>query len=179
MVEVARTLDLGCGMDKEPGAIGLDSNPRVKPDVLHDLDHVPYPFPDDFFDRVVCRNVIEHVEQPLRVLAELSRISRSGALIELSTPHFSSPDAFTDPTHLHALTSRSFDYLVPGTQLFDLSYGDVTFEKVSILLTFIDLPRGLQRIVPRLANRNLLRYERRWTYLFPAHQMLVKLRVVK
>jgi len=31
-------LDLGCGVKKHPGAIGMDRNPRSCPDVIADLD---------------------------------------------------------------------------------------------------------------------------------------------
>jgi len=45
-----KILDVGCGTNKHPGAIGLDYNPRTGADVIHDLNEVPYPFPDDEFD---------------------------------------------------------------------------------------------------------------------------------
>lgn len=174
-----RSLDLACGPTKALGAVGIDSNARVNPDVLHDLDSFPYPFADDSFDRIVCYNGIEHLAQPLEVLKEVARIAVNGAEVEIATPHFTSPDAYTDPTHRHALTSRSFDYLISGTELFMLDYADAAFEKVSVRVTFIDLPPVLSRVVSRAANGNLLRYERRWAYLFPAHQLLFNLRVVK
>jgi hypothetical protein len=40
----ARTLDVGCGINKYSGAIGIDRNPRSRADVLCDLDRFPYPF---------------------------------------------------------------------------------------------------------------------------------------
>ncbi len=173
------TLDLACGPRKSPGSIGIDSNPRARPDVLHDLDEFPYPFHDDSFDRVVCLNGMEHLREPLSVLAELARICCNGAIVEISTPHFTSPDAYTDPTHRHAFTSRSFDYLVPGTDLYDLRYAEVRYEKISVTVDFLDLTRITRCIIPRLANRDLLGYERHWAYLFPAHQLHFRLRVVK
>ena len=174
-----RVLDIACGQSKTPGAIGIDSNPRVAPDVLHDLDATPYPFADDSFDKIVCYNGIEHLARPLEVLQEISRIAVSGAIVEITTPHFTSPDAYTDPTHRHALTSRSFDYLIDGTDLFQLDYADAHFDKVSVHLSFINLPPILSRVIPWLANRDLLTYERRWAYLVPGHQLLFRLRVRK
>ena len=174
-----RVLDLACGPNKTPGSVGVDSNRRVNPDVVHDLDTFPYPFKDDSFDRIVCYNGIEHLADPLAVLRELARIGVDGALVEMSTPHFTSPDAYTDPTHRHALTSRSFDYLITGTQLAQLDYDDAHFEKVSVKIDFIGLPRILRGFVSRLANRDLLTYERRWAYIFPAHQLHFVLRVKK
>src|SRR5689334_21178817 len=62
-----KILDIGCGKHNTPGAVGMDSNPRSDADVLHDLDVVPYPFPDDEFDLVVGNQVIEHVTDVLAV----------------------------------------------------------------------------------------------------------------
>lgn len=42
--EDKRTLDVGCGLNKYPNAIGLDYNPKTAADVIHDLANVPYPF---------------------------------------------------------------------------------------------------------------------------------------
>ena len=60
-----KILDIGCGRHKTPGAIGLDSNPRSDADVIHDLDTIPYPFPDGEFDLIVGNQVIEHVADVL------------------------------------------------------------------------------------------------------------------
>ena len=35
-------LDVGCGIRKQPGAIGIDRNPASRPDVLVDLDQFPF-----------------------------------------------------------------------------------------------------------------------------------------
>jgi len=61
-----RVLDVGCGWNKTPGAIGIDSNPRAHADVIHDLGVLPYPFENDEFDEVVCRHVAEHVPDARR-----------------------------------------------------------------------------------------------------------------
>ena len=47
-----RILDVGCGVNKLAGAIGLDRNPASRADVLADLDHFPYPFRDSSFDKL-------------------------------------------------------------------------------------------------------------------------------
>ena len=59
-----KILDIGCGKHKTPGAVGLDSNPLTDADVIHDLDRVPYPFPDDEFDLVVYNMSFSHVVDP-------------------------------------------------------------------------------------------------------------------
>ncbi len=44
------TLDVGCGRNKYPGAIGIDRNRDTAADVICDLDRVPYPFREGRFD---------------------------------------------------------------------------------------------------------------------------------
>ena len=39
-------LDLGCKNEKSSGAIGVDIDPSVNPDVVHDFNVFPYPFKD-------------------------------------------------------------------------------------------------------------------------------------
>src|ERR1044072_2407421 len=73
-----RVLDIGCGPNKKPGAIGMDVNPRTAADVIHNLDNLPYPFADSEFDEVIGRHVIEHVRDPMAVMSELHRITRAG-----------------------------------------------------------------------------------------------------
>src|SRR3982074_1180852 len=74
-----RMLDVGCGWNKTPGAIGIDSNPKTHADVIHDLGAVPYPFADNEFDEIVCRHVAEHVPDVMAFVTELYRIAKPHA----------------------------------------------------------------------------------------------------
>src|SRR5215210_3102518 len=84
-----KILDVGCGRNKTPGAIGLDSNSRTDADVIHDLGDLPYPFSDDEFDEVIGNHVIEHVPDVMAFVSELYRIARPGGRIKILTPHYS------------------------------------------------------------------------------------------
>jgi len=110
----ARVLDIGCGTNKVPGAIGMDFNPRSVADVIHDLDDLPYPFADDEFDEVIGRHVIEHVREPMAVMCELHRITRNGGVVKLVAPHWTNPDFATDLAHRNHLNSYSFRNLTEG-----------------------------------------------------------------
>ena len=109
-----KILDVGCGQNKFPGAIGIDSNPRTQADVIHDLGQAPYPFPDNEFDEIICRHVIEHVPDVMMFVAELHRITKPGGRINLVTPHYSNPDWATDPTHRNHFNSYSFKSFCPA-----------------------------------------------------------------
>jgi SAM-dependent methyltransferase len=71
-------LDVGCRSAKIPGA------------VVHDLNVFPYPLKDSSFEHVVIQDVIEHVQDPIRVMEELHRILRPDGRPQLRTPPFSS-----------------------------------------------------------------------------------------
>ena len=75
-----RILDVGCGINKKAGAIGLDRNPASRADVLADLDHFPYPFRDSSFDGLQAIHVIEHVSDVIRSMEEFHRLVRDGAV---------------------------------------------------------------------------------------------------
>ena len=73
-----RILDVGCGINKKPGSIGLDRNPASRADVLADLDSFPYPFRDSSFDALQAVHVIEHVSDVIRSMEEFHRLVRAG-----------------------------------------------------------------------------------------------------
>jgi len=182
---IMKVLDLACGSAKTPGAIGIDSNPDSQADIIHDLDVFPYPFPDNEFDQILCRHGLEHLTNVIKVMEEVHRICRPGGLVHIAGPHFSSCDFYTDPTHRRAFTSRSMDYFVPGTQLFQFKYSHCQFRKRRVLITFFYQSPWLQpwkKIIQRLVNRSSSTqwsYERHLAYLCPAHQVIFELEVVK
>lgn len=44
------------------------------------------PFPDSYFDAVLARHVLEHVDNPQKVLSEIHRVSKKGALVTIAVP---------------------------------------------------------------------------------------------
>lgn len=54
------------------------------PDVVADLHDLP--LDDESFDFVLCTEVLEHVSEPERVVAEFSRVLRPGGRLLLTTP---------------------------------------------------------------------------------------------
>ena len=113
-----RILDIGCGNVKISGAVGLDISPDTQADVVHDLNIFPWPFPDQEFDFINCPDVIEHLDEIARVLEELHRLTKPGAVIRIRVPHFTSVHAFTDVTHKHFFSTQSFDYWSPTASLY-------------------------------------------------------------
>ena len=173
-------LDLGCGNRKRPDAVGIDSNPRTAADVVHDLNCFPYPFEDATFDEIYADNVIEHLAEPVRVMEELHRISRPGALVKVIVPYFRSKWAFIDPTHRHYFTMDSFTYFDPdhmNSRLYNYSMARFRTERVVFNET---IERGLLTAwVKRLANRWPGHYEAYLSHLYPLDDLSFYLRTIK
>jgi SAM-dependent methyltransferase len=143
-----RVLDIGCGLRKTPGAVGMDINPRTDADICHDLDDIPYPFDDSAFDEVVGVHVIEHLNDPMPVMAELHRIVRPGGTVRLVVPHWTNPDWATDLTHRSCLNSYSFRNLTESHAIFPFST-DVRFRQRRVRVTLLNLWRllGLECLI--------------------------------
>jgi SAM-dependent methyltransferase len=137
-----KILDVGCGQNKYPGAVGIDSNPRADADVIHDLGVLPYPFPDNEFDKIICRHVIEHVPDVMLFVSELHRITKPGGLISIVTPHYSNPDWPTDPTHRNHFNSYSFTCFMPDRTPFPF-YTTVELRPVRTYVSLANLWRAL------------------------------------
>lgn len=105
----AQALDVGCGMSKMPGAIGLDQFDLPGVDVVCDLN-ARWPFDDGCFSHVLFRHSIVHLHSLEAALREARRVSRIGGRIEIISPHFSSDNAFTDPTMNFSTGYRTMDY---------------------------------------------------------------------
>lgn len=101
-----RRLNLGCGEFRKDGYVNVDCFAVSEPDVRHDLDRLPYPFADDSFDLIEADHLLEHLEDPFKVMRELHRIAADGCRIKLRVPHFSR--GFT-----HAQHKRGFDVSFP------------------------------------------------------------------
>ena len=105
-----RVLDVGCGINKKAGAIGVDRNPASRADVIADLDRFPYPFRDSSFDALQAVHVIEHLSDVIRSMEEFHRLVRGGGEVLIVTPHYTDFSSFCDPTHRWHLNSFSMRY---------------------------------------------------------------------
>ena len=167
MQHTMRILNLGCGNNKGSDEIGVDIDPNSCADALCDLNCRPYPFKENSFEKVVSKQVFEHLDDIEAVLREICRISRKGARLIIEVPHFSCYLAYGDPTHKRAFSIFSFDKLAPRCGF-------------KIVMRRITFHRALRRYkVNFFANRFPRAYERFWTFMFPAEHLHFELEVVK
>lgn len=167
-------LDLGCGPNKIPGAFGVDIHPYPGVDLTLDLNHFPWPLETSRFHMIVARHVIEHVEQIVPFMKELHRVAAPGAKIYFETPHFSSLNSWSDPTHVRHLSSEwpnlfTTGYLAAQTGQFRLIESNVTFGK-----TWRGKLGGLIA-----GTRGLRKWEKSSAFVFPASDIVTLLEVVK
>lgn len=180
-----KILDVGCGRNKYPGAIGLDANPKTDADVIHDLGAFPYPFPDNEFDWVLGTHVVEHVPDVMGFISELHRITRPGGRIRLITPHYTNGDWQADLTHRNHLNSYSFQYFMKDRRLFPF-YTDLELKPVRIYVTLAGLWKalGLQFLVNLDQRWRGLRFTRKFwehylCYIFRGKDLYFDFEVVK
>lgn len=163
-----KVLDVGCGNKKREGSIGIDFNSRTKADVIHDLNQFPYPFESDFFDEVYIDNCLEHLNEPLKVMEEIYRISKPGAMIKVIVPYFRSVWAFIDPTHKHFFSVESFSYYDPDHYIcVRYDYTLARFKLAKLVFNETLANGWFKKILLLLANKWPLRYESYLSNLFP------------
>jgi SAM-dependent methyltransferase len=167
-------IDIGCGSSKFPGAVGLDVSGDTDADIVHDLDTFPYPIEDDSFDQLLLQDVIEHVSEPIRVFEELHRIGRTGARVQVRTPHFSSALAYGDPTHRHYLGVLAMRSLAEPRFA---HYTTVRFRLLSVRLDLWLPYRALG--LELFANHFPDIYERYFAFIFPTMNIHAEYEVVK
>lgn len=89
-------------------------------------DARPLPLPDNRFDKVICTEVMEHVDDPAAFLAELVRVGKPGAQYLLSVPDPASESLqqqlapqlyFEKPHHIRIFTREDFGSLVSESGL--------------------------------------------------------------
>ncbi len=171
-------LDIGCGTRKiEADAVGIDIAPGSAADVIWDLDQYPWPLESDRFTRIHMSHVIEHFSDIMRAMAEVHRVARAGADVYVTTPHFSSHNSFTDPTHKTHLAARSFEYFT-GKAFESFTGSAFSFEIAGVELSF-----GGNLVLDNLgrwiAGRSLAWYARHAAWWFPALDIRCHLRAIK
>jgi ubiquinone/menaquinone biosynthesis C-methylase UbiE len=120
-----RLLDAGCGrymtvckeFSSVARVVGIDLETTFETDnqnapfgVRGDAGHLP--FPSEYFDMVISRSVIEHLDDPPQVFREFYRVLRPGGKVVIVTPNkydYVSVIAALTPYWLHRmLVSRIF-----------------------------------------------------------------------
>ena len=172
-------LNLGCGEAVRTGWVNLDRVDLPGVDVVHDLTQCPWPFPNESFSEILAKDVFEHVSNLVEIIEEAYRVLEPAGILTIQVPHFTSKDAFSDPTHVRPFSSLSWDYFT--VQHSRNYYSKARFTDVVLRMILFDRRAGypwnylLQPIVNRSqGSRNF--YEGSPLRIFPATNLLVRLR---
>jgi hypothetical protein len=150
-------LNLGCGSQILPGYCNVDK--FGAPDLVWDLERLPWPWDDNSAEEVLLSHVLEHLGQDpkdfIAIIKELYRVCRNGALLKIIVPHPRHDTFLIDPTHVRAITMATMEMfsrrlnlewqkLGAGNTPLALMHG-VDFEMVSAVSTLDEPYRTLYR----------------------------------
>jgi SAM-dependent methyltransferase len=176
-----KILDIGCGEKKVKGAIGLDMIALPGVDIIHNLEHYPYPLKANAFDEIYCYHVLEHVSDMIKTMEEIYRVGKNGSKVFIRGPHCScSSTVWIDPTHKRGLSIRMFsDYFSKNGRWGYYSKTNFRIERIKLhyLLSGTEsrIPKPIDSILSFLANINetsQLLCERIWSYWFGGFEEL-------
>ena len=159
-------LDIACSHNKAKGAIGLDRDKDSDADIICNLEKT-LPLKSDFFDKIYCKHILEHLDNPQRLIEEIYRVSKSKAHVIIEVPHFSSYVAYSNLGH-----KRYFSFFLLDRLMDSLPHKTIKKE-----ITFYKTFRFFG--IKALVNHNKENYERFWTYIFPAENIKFELEVEK
>jgi SAM-dependent methyltransferase len=133
-----RLIDLGCGDMPYRAVISgqvsayesLDFYPR-RPDVTYTADlQEMLMLPDGGYDSALCLEVLEHIPNPFKAVAEIARILKPGGVVVVSVPHLHR--LHDEPHDYYRFTAHGLRFLLEQAGLEVLA-----LETCGGLLTFI------------------------------------------
>lgn len=137
-------INLGSGYKRYPDFINVDSDTNCSPDYLINIDDkdLVLPFEDNSVTNIIAHHILEHIgEGYIKLLQEIYRICKSGALIDIRVPHPFHETFLNDPTHKRPIMVEGFRLFSKKANQHEIEHGgtsstlglmyDVDFEIVS------------------------------------------------
>lgn len=98
-----RKLNIGAGVNRLPGFIHIDMDPRTKPDIVRNIEK-GLPFDDNSVEEIYCSHTLEHINDLIYVMREFYRVSKNGAKMTLIVPLMD----MSDMTHVRLFDEKTF-----------------------------------------------------------------------
>lgn len=126
MIPEQTKLNMGCGFKKLSDHWNVDVESKCNPDEVLDFETTPWPYEDNFFDKITADNILEHLGQSPKVftnvIKEMYRVSKDGAIWAICIPHHRCDLFWDDYTHVRVLTPKTF-------MMFDQKFNYNTIER--------------------------------------------------
>ena len=174
-----KKLNLGCGSDIKKDYTNLDYVKLPGVNVVHDIEKIPYPFKENTFDEIYCKDILEHVSDVPKVIKELHRILKKDGKIIIQVPHFTSCDNFGDITHKNMFSSCSFDsFLKKHLRAYYHSFHFISLKsKIVFRKKIYFLHNYLIEPLINISKQTKLYYETSgFCYCFPAFNLIFELK---
>lgn len=123
---VSKVLDLGCGLgclgrlkpDPDIEVYGLDIDEgavavaaQYEDAQTFDLENQRLPFEDEYFDAILAKDILEHLQAPWELVAEIYRILKPGGTV-IATAAMAKPRiVWDDYTHIRGYTNHALRML--------------------------------------------------------------------
>ena len=143
-----KRLNFGCGNDIREGWDNCDIQPGVP--IVFDFNKFPYKkLKDDYYDYVLIYAVLENMSYPDKVLYELRKKCKKGAIIEITTPYWNSKGVWNNLESKRAFNDVFFKNIAGRP----FNYIDSTprFEIIELDL----IPTNVGKWIPRLIREKL------------------------
>ena len=109
-------LELGCGSSKRSAeSVGIDLLDAPGVDIVGDALSVLRDLDGGSVASVYSQHFLEHLDDPLALVSEATRVLEPGGMFEAVVPHFSNPAYYSDPTHRTPFGLYTFSYWVRST----------------------------------------------------------------
>lgn len=107
-----KKLNMGCGFKKLNDHWNVDVEAKCNPDEVLDFEKTPWPYEDNFFEKITADNILEHIGQDPKVftnvIKEMYRVSADQAEWFINVPHHRCDLFWDDYTHVRVLTAKTF-----------------------------------------------------------------------
>lgn len=151
-------LNLGCGFNKLEYYWNVDASVKCNPDQVVDLESVPWPWDDNYFEKITANHILEHLGQDpklfAKIIQELYRVAKDKAELYIQIPHHRCDVYWDDFTHVRPLTEKTFrmfdqkvNFESVKRKLSDSVYGiqyDVDIEVNDVTYNIVEYWRNLQ-----------------------------------
>jgi len=178
-------LDLGCGLNKKEGYIGVDAMPYPGVEYICDVDK-GIPFKDNSVDEIYTSHFLEHVKDFQFVMEEIWRVMKPNGVVEIIVPHWASSLAYSE-YHVRFFRYLSFEELTDNSTPFKGSFKAkfeirkrrYIFNYRKICGRFGILAVPYSHLMELFSNEIKGYFDIWFAHLFPPSEVYFKLEVIK